>query len=284
VPLTTTTRRRLLGLVLREYRQKVGCDMAIAAQVLDCDISKISRIETGQRGIRAKELKELLNAYGVHEEQQEMLLSLSGSRRDAPPAWWQGYTSLLVADSLEYLAVEEYASQIKSYGSTLIPELLQSEEYTFALATGDQGTLPGMKSHFATAVRARQHAILRSGRTNLNVVLSEAALRQEVGGRQLMQEQLRHLIELSAEMPWITVQVLPFSAGSGGITGGGSFSILRFQALPTLGLVHLAGPSRGVCLEQPQDVGVYLQAFEQAQAAAFSPAASRTFIQRLAES
>ena len=53
-------RRRLVGGALRRYRENVGYALEDAARVLECDRSKISRIETGQRGIRPKELRELL--------------------------------------------------------------------------------------------------------------------------------------------------------------------------------------------------------------------------------
>ena len=58
-------RRRLLGTALREYRESLGYNLEEAARILECDRSKISRIETGERGIRAKELRELLTEYGV---------------------------------------------------------------------------------------------------------------------------------------------------------------------------------------------------------------------------
>ena len=55
-----TARRLLLGTALRRYRENQGFILEDAARVLECDRSKISRIETGQRGIRPKELRELL--------------------------------------------------------------------------------------------------------------------------------------------------------------------------------------------------------------------------------
>ena len=58
-------RRRLLGSALREYRESLGYNLDEAARILECDRSKISRIETGERGIRPKELRELLTEYGV---------------------------------------------------------------------------------------------------------------------------------------------------------------------------------------------------------------------------
>jgi predicted transcriptional regulator len=45
-------RRRLVGDALRRCRENVGYGLTDAADVLECDRSKISRIETGLRGIR----------------------------------------------------------------------------------------------------------------------------------------------------------------------------------------------------------------------------------------
>ena len=67
-------RRRLVGGVLRRYRENAGYTLQDAARVLECDRSKISRIETGQRGIRPKELRELLTEYGVPDREQRLLL------------------------------------------------------------------------------------------------------------------------------------------------------------------------------------------------------------------
>ena len=53
-------RRRLVGGALRRYRENLGYTLDDAARILECDRSKISRVETGQRGIRGKELRELL--------------------------------------------------------------------------------------------------------------------------------------------------------------------------------------------------------------------------------
>jgi transcriptional regulator with XRE-family HTH domain len=49
--------RRLVGAALRRYRERLGYRLEDAARVLECNPSKISRIETGQRGIRPLELR-----------------------------------------------------------------------------------------------------------------------------------------------------------------------------------------------------------------------------------
>ena len=49
---TPPARRRLLGAALRRHRESLGYRLDAAARILECDRSKISRIESGQRGIR----------------------------------------------------------------------------------------------------------------------------------------------------------------------------------------------------------------------------------------
>src|ERR1700677_3961989 len=70
-------RRLLLGTALRQYREGLGYLLDDAARVLDCDRSKISRIETGHRGIRRRELRELLTEYGVSDQAQNALAVLA---------------------------------------------------------------------------------------------------------------------------------------------------------------------------------------------------------------
>src|ERR1700678_4403104 len=51
----------------------MGYTLADAARMLECDRSKVSRIETGQRGIRGKELRELLAESGVAGNERAIL-------------------------------------------------------------------------------------------------------------------------------------------------------------------------------------------------------------------
>lgn len=71
---------RLVGRALRRYRENLGYTLSDAARVLKCHASKVSRIETGERGSRAKELRELLAEYGIGGEQLAMLTLLSDPR------------------------------------------------------------------------------------------------------------------------------------------------------------------------------------------------------------
>src|SRR5271170_5182551 len=78
-------RRRLVGSALRRYREDLGFILEDAARVLECHPSKISRIETGQRGIRPRELRDLLTEYGADGAARDALTAIA--RRTSTPSW-----------------------------------------------------------------------------------------------------------------------------------------------------------------------------------------------------
>src|ERR1700741_533383 len=113
-------RRRLVGGAPRRYRENVGYALEDAARVLECDRSKISRIETGQRGIRPKELRELLTEYAVPDSEQAALLAIASS--GGPHGWWHQYADVLPGAYLDYAIMESAASEIMTYEAQVVPD------------------------------------------------------------------------------------------------------------------------------------------------------------------
>jgi transcriptional regulator with XRE-family HTH domain len=265
-------RRRLVGGALRRYREEMGYALDDAARVLECDRSKISRIETGQRGIRPKELRELLTEYGVPAGEQRALVAIAG--RGGQHSWWHPYAGALSGRYLDYVIMESAASEIMAYEAQLIPGLLQTDDYARAVAAAEPSYMTDQQREGAAAAEsARRRAVLNGGR-RLSVILGEGALHQVVGGAGVLAGQIRHLIQLGIDFPAITIQVLPFSAGAHAAVGSGSLAILRFPDAPSLGVVYLEALSGGVYLESQADVARYVRAFTLLRAAALSPAES----------
>jgi transcriptional regulator with XRE-family HTH domain len=128
-------RHRLVGDALRFFREQLGLSMQEAAGILDCHVSKISRIETGHRGIKAIELRELLREYDASDAQADLLHALLGYARPLPKLhWWWDAADVLPSSVLDYAMVEEHASGICTYGATLIPPLMQTHAYARAVA------------------------------------------------------------------------------------------------------------------------------------------------------
>ena len=241
-------RRRLVGGALRRYRENVGYALEDAARVLECDRSKISRIETGQRGIRPKELRELLTEYGEPEREQAAL-----------------------------------AAEIMTYEAQVVPDLLQTDDYARAIAAAEPGYATDQQRDEAVAARAtRRQAVLgASAERRLSVILGEAALHQAVGGRGVMAGQISHLVQLADDFPGLTLQVLPFTAGAHAAAGSASLAILRFPDAPSLGVVYLEALSGGVYLESQDDVARYIRAFALLRAAALNAADSARLLSAL---
>jgi transcriptional regulator with XRE-family HTH domain len=275
------TCRRIVGGALRRYRENLGRTLEDAAAVLECDRSKVSRIETGQRGIRVKELRELLTEYGIDDEQQTVLAAIAdprgaqrryGTYADAVPGAWQ-----------DYLLLETAASQVLVYEAQRIPALLQTPEYARALAAADPGLADEESLDKAVeATLARERAILGERRPDIHLIVGEAALRQQVGGKAVMEGQFRELARIGSGSDATTVQVLPFRSGAHAAAAVGSLAILRFAEAPGLGVVHLGGAGGGVCLEGQEDLAAYARVFEGLRVSSLSPAQSALMIQGLA--
>jgi transcriptional regulator with XRE-family HTH domain len=276
-------RRRLVGRTLRRQREALGWKLDDAARVLECDRSKISRIESGQRGIRARELRELMDEYGVAEEQRDVLTLLADPR--GAFGWQRDYAAVLPAALRDYLVMETAASRIHSYDAQRVPALLQTARYARALAEADHSLHDdAARGSAAEAVLARQEAIMNKPGLELRLVVGEAALHQEVGGPEVMREQLATLAQAAGDSGSITVQVLAFEAGAHAAAADGSLALLEFDGALGLGLVHLGGIGGGVCLEGNDDLNAYAAAFDNLRAFALSPAQSALLLRGLAGS
>jgi transcriptional regulator with XRE-family HTH domain len=277
-------RRRLLGAALRRYREALGYGLEDAARVLECDRSKISRIETGQRGIRVKELRELLEEYGVPGPEQAALIAVA--RRAPRHGWWERYRDVLSDAEQDYVVLEAAASQILAYEPSAVPDLLQTADYASAVAAADPALATGEQRAHAVEVKLnRQQAVLGERAVRLDAVIGEGTLHQRVGAPRLMRAQLAALAAAAergaeGEAP-VTLRVLPFAAGAYA-AGSGAMTILRFSGAPDLGVIHLAAAPGGVSLDGPEDVARYLRAFSQLAAAALAPAASARLLRELA--
>jgi transcriptional regulator with XRE-family HTH domain len=282
-------RRRLLGSALRAYRESAGYELSQAARILDCDRSKVSRIETGQRGISSGELRALLTEYGVPGDEQAALAAIAHRGHD--DGWWQDYRDVLSGAGRDLAIMEAAATEILAFQPQHIPDLLQTDDYARALAAADPAYPgDGQRTRVVQAKLMRQAVVLGERSAHLEVVLAEGAVRQMVGGPEVMRRQLRRLANLgdggtggeTAAVGDVTVQVLPFGTGAHAVAGTGAATILRFASVPGLGIVHLDGLAGGASVEGSDALARYGRAFALLRAAALSPADSAALLRDMA--
>jgi transcriptional regulator with XRE-family HTH domain len=291
-------RRRLLGTALREYREGLGYNLDEAAMILDCDRSKISRIETGERGIRAKELRELLTEYGVPASEQEALLAIAHRGRET--GWWLDYRDVLSPAAQDYLIMEIAATEILAYEPHQVPDLLQTLDYARAAAAADPRYASDEQRAHVLEVKLNRQRIVVGGRApSLDIVMTEGALRQTVGPPRVMRAQLERLAILAdtgfaddlpgggapdGERSRVSLRVLPFAAGAHAVAGCGPMTLLRFAETPEIGVINVASLTGGINLERRDEVTRFLRVFAALRSAALPASRSAQLIRSVARS
>jgi transcriptional regulator with XRE-family HTH domain len=260
-----TVRRRELGALLRDLRLSKDLTVEQVAQHLLCSATKVSRMETGQRGATARDIRDLCDLYEITDPaERERLARLAVQSRQH--GWWQDYDLSQFAD---YVGLEAAAASIRDFQSSLIPGLLQTPDYARAVnevvvPVPDAETLDRQ-----TEVRLkRQQRLTGHPPLRFHVVLGESALHRLVGGPAIMSAQLDRLAELSS-LPNVTLQIIPFSAGAHPAMDS-TFNILDFEgSVPSV--VYVEGLVGWVYVKRPQDITRYEWVFDRLCAVALTP-------------
>jgi len=275
-------RRRKLGAELRALRADAGLTSGEAARLVGWHQSKVSRIETGASGVKAPDVRLLLDAYQVGDAQlRDMLLVLAGSDDGGGRHhWWHAYRGVLPPAYRDFISLESQASTIRTLETSVVPGLLQTPEYARAVTRAAVGGLdndgPERLDALVQVRLARQDILRADPPLDLSVVLDEAVLRREVGGPGVMARQLDRLLE-AAHLPQVRLQVLPFAAGAHiGITG--PFVIFSFPSTSDLDVVVLDHLTSSLYLERKEDLEAYSEAFNTLQFHALSPEDSLDYI------
>ena len=262
-----TVRRRRLALELRRLREAARLTCEEVAEHLECSTSKVSRIETGRVSVSPRDVRDMLDLYGVSAQQGASLVQLARDSRQK--GWWHAYSDTIQPQSATYIGLESAASEIRIYEVTLIPGLLQTEEYArTVIAAGTVGGDHEGTERNVALLMARQPLLTGDDPPRLWAVLDEAALRRTVGGAGLMRLQLDHLLDL-ARLPNVAIQVIPFGAGAHPAMGR-PFVILAFPERADPDVVYLEDLTSALYVEDVDEVDRYNMFFNHLRATALS--------------
>ncbi|SHF31234.1 helix-turn-helix domain-containing protein [Streptoalloteichus hindustanus] len=236
-----TLRAQWLGQQLRDLREEANFTLRQAGEVLQRDGSTVSRFETGEFPMRRPDLLALLDFYGVDDrKQREALLALN--QETWQKGWWDGYADEVDRKFVDYVWLESRAQEIRTFETILVTGLLQTPGYARAAITAAEPTATDEQVERWLELRlARQKALYREDPLRLSVVLDESVLRREVGGADVMREQLVHLADM-ARRSNVEVRVLQLSAGAHTGPCGYLHVILLDDPYPQVGYIEtLAG-------------------------------------------
>ncbi|MGW0885380.1 helix-turn-helix domain-containing protein [Streptomyces sp. NPDC002671] len=247
-PLVPTVRRRRLGQTLKKLRNDAGMTLEDAAVAMGWKVPKLSKIENARQQIRPVEVTGLLKVYGVKDT--EVFTALENLAKDAgKKGWWQTYSGVVSPAYADYISLEDDAERICEWAPLAVPGLLQTAAYARETMTATSGSrTPEEIAALAEVRQARQAVLTRPGNPlQLWTIIHEAALHTRFEVRPAtMREQLRRLLD-TAEMPNVTVQLMPLdSTAHPGIFGG-------------FGLVSFPGPTPDVVLLENLSGATYVE-------------------------
>ncbi|KDQ67085.1 helix-turn-helix domain-containing protein [Streptomyces halstedii] len=250
------------GWELRRLREAAHLKQGQLGDIIFCTGSLIGQIETTKK-VPTRDFSERVDAALGTDGLFSRLVGLV--LRSQLPTWFQPYADM-----------ETKATYISTFQAQLVHGLLQTEEYARAVLAVNHHD----KIDEVTAARMERQRIFQGANPPaLWVVLSEAALFQEVGGPDLMRRQLAYLLEFH-DHPWVQIQVLPFTAGQH--TGMiGSFNLLRFEDDPDL--FYVDSYDQGHMTANPQVIKERTVGYARLQATALSPEDSAALIARVME-
>jgi transcriptional regulator with XRE-family HTH domain len=259
------TQRRRLRAELRQIRLETRQTQEQVAAAMDWSLSKIIRIENGSVNISTNDLEVLLDHYGIVDDRRtEELLALAKTARER--SWWSVYREVASPQLLQFVEYQAAAMITRSFESLLIPGLLQTEEYAREVINEFSGRprLPMDRLDALVALRMkRQELLKRTGPPPwFFFILDENVVRRITGGKDVMDRQIRHLIEVASRDD-VVIEVVPFSVG---VHYGmhGPFVILEFPEAEDDDVLYLESP-RGDLIhrDDPEEIVTYRETFEE---------------------
>lgn len=250
------------GYELRRYRESAGLTQRQLGDVINYTGSLVGQIETARKlptEAFSERADAALGTGGLLSRLVGLVL------RSQLPAWFQQVAEL-----------EARATEICTFQTHMVHGLLQTHAYARAVL----GAMDRTKLDDRTTVRLARQRILEKGQPPvLWAILGEAALRQEIGGPEVMREQLARLLSYE-DNPVVNVQVLPFSAGAhAGLQG--SFNHYCFASDPAI--VYTEGYGTGHPTANPDTVKDCSLRYDHLQATALSIKDSASLIRRTME-
>jgi transcriptional regulator with XRE-family HTH domain len=278
-----TLLKMLVGVQLAGFREDAGFAQEQAARALGFSAAKLSRIESGKgrRPPAEGDVRALLTLYGTEDYEASVLLKLL--QRAGDPGWWQRYDKRLMPEWFDRLVgLQEAAVAIRTFEIQYVPGLLQTADYTQAVV--ERGLPAAASSEVRRRVELRTRRaelLLRADAPQLWAIIDESVLLRVLGSKDVMREQLAHLVEM-AQRPNVTVQIVPLD-----VTNASAPSIpityLRFGGLDLPDVVYLEHIKSANFLEDRDETEEYRLALDRLADEALEPRDSLALLRETME-
>jgi transcriptional regulator with XRE-family HTH domain len=206
--------RRRIAAELRRLREERGLTLDQVAGSVLISTSKLSRLENAQGSPQLRDVRDLIREYGIADTPLAVELT-QWTHQARQTAWWVDQTHSVASRPPgfdNYVSFESEAERAWAYTIPHIPVLLQTEAYARewyrATEAPDEATLRDL-----VRLRMRRQDVLTTRHPRplqLVAVTHEATLRQLVGSREIMKEQLDALLADPGDH--VELRVFPFTS------------------------------------------------------------------------
>ncbi|NKY89836.1 helix-turn-helix domain-containing protein [Nocardia veterana] len=276
-----------MGRELRRLRNAKGMGQSQAARIAETSHQTIGRIEEGQTTrITSLQVNALCDSYGATDEERRICLDLvkeiRASREGKVTAsWWRAYADAQDSGFDHYLALEDAASRMTVWKTTILPGLLQTPAYRRTMGWAERPEMPSEQLERRIEWQSRRQERLKDPNFHITALLYEAVLHERVGGTSVYAEQLEQLVTLS-ELPNLCIRVVPFDSSSHLGAYVGSFMLLEFpdliSGLAQPPIIYVEGWTGDLYLEREAELRRYFQALREITRVALSEAESVALI------
>jgi transcriptional regulator with XRE-family HTH domain len=254
---------------LKAHRVAQGWTQADLAAKVTYSESLIAQVETCRKAATAdlgKALDRVFETPGYTEDTPGTFGRLVTRLRNLPfPASFRSFEPH-----------EREATALYIFEHSMIPGLLQTSEYARAILETHPDVTEDVVSERLAGRLARQAILDREDPPPPVVcaLIDQSALLREIGGAQVMRDQLAHLAAMSRR-PNITVQIIPNTGAHPGLLG--AFTVADLGGSP--GIVNLEDIADGRVTEDATTVSMVALRFHSLRGDALSKGASRDLIE-----
>ncbi|MDG4859342.1 helix-turn-helix transcriptional regulator [Streptomyces sp. T-3] len=250
---------KMVGSLLALFREAAGYTQKSLGDHFVVGEQQIASIEQGRRPLKldlAIQLDEFLDTKGALERAVENMPEV-----DLIPRWAE-----------EYLDREREAITVSWYECVVLPGLLQTEPYARAVFESRVPVYDRDEIEQLVAKRIERQAILqRKVPPTTSFVISEAVLRDQLGGKKVYVEQLRQLRKF-ADLPGLALQIMPLGRTThAGLAG--PFILLETPEYQRL--AYAETPRGSQLIADPDEVAILSQKYAMLRTQALNTEDSR---------
>ncbi|MET8384564.1 helix-turn-helix transcriptional regulator [Streptosporangium canum] len=252
---------------LRRLREQAGWSQGRLGQEIAYSVGLISMVETARRTPSldfTERCDQALNADGVLIRIWPMLAYGALPSRFRP-----------------WVDIERQAHTLRGWHPLLVPGLLQTSDYARTILQADPEATDERVEELLTARLERQTLLTNDNSPPLWTVLDQGVLHRDVGGPEVMRDQLAALLAAS-ERRRISVQIVPREAGAtGGAIAGmeGGFFIAGVEG--SLDSVFVESAAVGQVTDHPRDVAAICKRYEAIRSVALPARAGADLIAKV---